>query len=175
VSDPEGEQGTRWPLAGYAACGWGLLFAAVSFYWAAGGTAGADTVGGSIDKLGRAHDPRIVAALLLTGLLKAAGALLALALVRPWGRRLPPRLQRVTQVLAWVAAVLLTLYGGILVAVEALVATHVIRPSGPVDWKALLWHLYLWDMSFLLWGLLFTAAAWHYARRKPPAGPAPAR
>jgi hypothetical protein len=133
VSNPRGGRGTRWPLAGYAACGWGLLFAAVSFYWAAGGTAGADTVGGSMEKLGRAHDPGIVAALLLT------------------------------------------LYGGILVAVEALVATHVIRPSGTVDWKALLWHPYLWDMSFLLWGLLFTVAAWHYTRRESPAGPAPAR
>ncbi|MEP7025359.1 MAG: DUF3995 domain-containing protein [Actinomycetota bacterium] len=157
--------------AGYAACAWGLLFAVVSFYWAAGGTAGADTVGGSIERLARAHDPAIVAALVLTGLLKVVGALLALALVRPWGLRLRPRLRRATRALAWTAAVLLTLYGGVLVAVEALVATRVIRPSGAVDWTALLWHLYLWDMSFLLWGLLFGVAAWHYARRAP----APAR
>jgi hypothetical protein len=31
--------------AGYTACIWALVFAAISFYWAAGGTAGRDTIG----------------------------------------------------------------------------------------------------------------------------------
>ena len=48
MSNLRGGRGALWPLAGYAACGWGLLFAAVSFYWAAGGTAGA-WHGGRVD------------------------------------------------------------------------------------------------------------------------------
>ncbi len=137
----------RWTgWAGYAACGWGLVFAAVSFYWGSGGTLGA-------------HDPVIFLALWVTGLLKVAGALLALALVRPWGRRLP---RRATMALGWTVAAVLTLYGGILVASEALVVGRVIRPSAPVAWKPLLWHLYLWDMSFLIWGILFGLAAWRF-------------
>ncbi len=69
-------------------------------------------------------------------------------------------------VLGWVAATSLTLYGGILIVPEALVTMGVIRPTQPVDWKALLWHLYVWDMSFLVWGILFGVATWHYSRTR---------
>ena len=145
--------------AGYAAFAWGLLFGGISFYWGLGGTLGADTVGGDIEQLGRAHAPAIIAALWITGFMKVLGALLALALVGHWGRRLP---RTSLLLLSWGAAVVLTLYGGVLVAGEALVASGLIRP-GAVDWKPLLWHLYVWDMSFLIWGILFGLAAWHYS------------
>ena len=58
--------------AAYAACAWAVVFAAASFYWAAGGTAGADTIGGVITRL-----PGIVALLWVTGALKVIGALLS--------------------------------------------------------------------------------------------------
>jgi hypothetical protein len=109
--------------------------------------------------MGRAHNPILFAALWVTGFLKVLGALLALALVRPWGERLPRRLMGV---LGWGAAVLLTLYGGVLVGAEALVASGLLKPAEPVAWKPLLWHLYVWDMSFLIWGLLFGLAAWRF-------------
>lgn len=154
----------RSPLvwAGYLAFAWGLIFAVISFYWAGGGTVGADTVGGSIESLGRARDPLLFAALWVTGSLKVLGAALALALVNQWGTRLP---RRPTAWLGWVAAVLLTLYGGIWVAAEALVAAGLVRPAEPVAWKPLLWHLYVWDMSFLIWGILFGLAAWNFTQR----------
>ena len=34
-----------------------------------------------------------------------------------------------------------------------------------VDWGALRWHLFLWDLWFLVWGLLLGVAAWQYMRR----------
>jgi hypothetical protein len=43
------------------------------------------------------------------GVAKLAGAVLALALARPWGRVVP---RRVLVVAAWVGAVVLALYGG---------------------------------------------------------------
>lgn len=176
VSRPAGSSSAasaRFAWAGYAACGWGLAFAAVSFYWASGGTLGADTIGGSIERLASSGNPMIFLALWVAGLLKVVGALLALALVRPWGARMP---RRVISVLGWAAAAVLTGYGGVLVAGEALVAARVIRPSAPVAWKPLLWHLYLWDMSFLVWGILFGIAAWHFTARRPdPAAGHPAR
>jgi hypothetical protein len=47
------------------------------------------------------------------GVLKVAGALLALALVRPWGRAIPRRLLGGA---AWAVSAVLTAYGGLLVA-----------------------------------------------------------
>jgi uncharacterized protein DUF3995 len=103
---------TAW--AAYAACALALLSAVPSFYWALGGTAGLDTVGGAIEELGRAHDSRAVALGAAAGILKVAGGLLALALVRPWGRAVPRRL---LLGVAWAASMVLTAYGGLLVAV----------------------------------------------------------
>jgi len=148
---------TAW--AAYAACVLALLYAIPSFYWAAGGTIGLDTVGGAIEELARARDPAGVALGIGAGVLKVAGAVLALALVRPRGRRVPRRL---VGGVAWAASVVLTLYGGLLVAVGALVLAGVIGPAGPVDRTALRWHVLLWDLWFLVWGLLLGVAAWHY-------------
>jgi len=153
----------RWAVgAGYAAFAWGLIFALISFYWGCGGTIGLDTVGGSIERLAREHSASILVAVWVTGLLKLVGAVLALALVRPWGSKLPRRL---VTLLGWTAAVLLTLYGGTLVAADALAVTGAIKPRTPIARVPLLWHLWVWDMSFLIWGLLFASAAWCFTRR----------
>ncbi|HKQ02967.1 MAG TPA: hypothetical protein VJ735_21820 [Actinomycetes bacterium] len=78
---------TAWTA--YAACALALLYAVPSFYWVLGGTAGLDTVGGAIEELGRSRDPAGVALGIGAGVLKVAGALLALALVRPRAVRSP--------------------------------------------------------------------------------------
>jgi hypothetical protein len=146
---------TGW--AAYAACALALLSAVLSFYWALGGTAGLDTVGGWIEELARTRDPAGVALALAAGVLKVAGGLLALALVRPWGRAIPHRLLLGA---AWTASILLTAYGGLLVVVGTLVLTGVLDPKGPVDRTALRWHVMVWDLWFLVWGLLLGVAAW---------------
>ncbi len=147
--------------AGYIACGWGLTFAAISFYWGLGGTLGLDTLGGSLESLARAHDRTLLIAVWVTGFLKVSVALLALVLAGRWAARLP---RRPVAILGWVAAAFLTLYGGTLIVPEALVAIGAIHPAQPVDWKPLLWHLYVWDMSFLVWGILFGVATWRFSR-----------
>lgn len=86
---------------------------------------------------------------------KLIGALLALALVRPWGQRIPRRLLLITGA---AAAVVLVLYGAVEMLGEALVETGAIRPSGHVDWRALRWHLGVWDLWFLAWGVALAVA-----------------
>jgi Protein of unknown function (DUF3995) len=135
----------------------------VSFYWAAGGTAGIDTVGGSIEEMARAHDFRGVLLGSVAGVLKVAGGLVALALVRPWGRGVPRWLLLTA---GWGGSVLLAVYGALLVATGALVLSGVINPTGPVDRTALRWHVMLWDLWFLVWGVLLGMAAWHYTRER---------
>jgi hypothetical protein len=159
------ERPARW--AAYGACALALASAVPSLYWALGGTAGLDTVGGRIEELGRAHDPAAVVLGAVAGVLKVAGGLLALALVRPWGRAVPRRLLLGA---AWAASVVLTGYGGLLVVVGALVLTGVLSPAGPVDRTALRWHVLVWDLWFLVWGLLLGVAAWQFGRASPGRG-----
>jgi hypothetical protein len=44
----------------------------------------------------------------------------------------------------------LTVHGGLLVAVGTLVLSGLLSPSGPVDRTALRWHVLLWDVWFLV-------------------------
>ena len=164
VLDREGNLMTRpagaW--AGYGAFLVGLAYALVSVYWGLGGTAGVDTLGGQLEELARARQPVLIAVLWVTVVLKLVGALLGLAVVRPWGRRLPRWLLLTA---AWGATTVLVLYGGVLVIGQALVQVGVLHAADSMDWRAFHWHLYLWDPWFLLWGLLLGIATLAFTRR----------
>jgi len=92
--------------------------------------------------------------------LKVAVGVLALALVRPWGRRLPRRWMLRT---AWLCAGVLTLYGTLQVAGVALAALGVVTTTSSDS--VLLWGLLLWEPWFLVWGLLLGVATWHTHKR----------
>lgn len=149
----------RWAVgSGYAAFAWGLIFALISFYWGCGGTIGLNTVGGSIARLARQHLGRGLGH-------RSAQAGRCCARPRSGTAVGQQAARRLVTLLGWTAAVLLTLYGGTLVAADALAATGAIKPRTPIAQVPLLWHLWVWDMSFLIWGLLFACAAWYFTRR----------
>jgi hypothetical protein len=152
----------RGTWAAYAACWVALAYALVSFYWAVGGTLGVGTLGGRLEELAREGDPVVLWLAGAAGVLKVTGAVVALALVRPWGRGVPGRL---LLVVAWVGAVVLVLYGGVNVVAGALVLGGVIEGAGAVDRGALWWHVLVWDLWFLVWGVLLGVAAWGFGRR----------
>jgi hypothetical protein len=129
---------------------------------ALGGTAGIDTLGGKLEQLARDGDPVVLWLAGAAGALKVAGAVLALALVRPWGRVVPRRLLLVA---AWAGSVVLVLYGALNVVGGALVLAGAVEVSGPLDRTALWWHVAVWDLWFLVWGVLLGVAAWRYGRR----------
>jgi hypothetical protein len=145
--------------AGYAACAWGLAFAAISFYWAAGGTAGAVTIGPAIT--GLAHDRAFIAVLWITGVLKVVGGLVALALVRPWGRRIP---RWMLLWATWAGGILLALYGAASWIQHGMMVGGVLSVPSGLGHTAALWHVVLWDPWWLLGGILFLVAAWYYTR-----------
>ncbi len=76
-----------WP--GYAAAAWALGFAALSFYWAAGGRLGLGTLAQTIREQAIAREPELIRIVWLTGGLKVLAAVVAMALVRPWGKAVP--------------------------------------------------------------------------------------
>lgn len=139
---------------------WGAVivafaFAAVSLVWALGSTVGLDTLGGTIERRARAGDPVLLAANMVALVLKVLGGVLALALVQPWGRRLPRRL---LLALGWSGASVLVLYGLLQTTSVALVAGGAIVPAEPLSDRALTWRLFLWEPWFLVWGLLLAGA-----------------
>lgn len=151
--------------AGYAACAWAFLFSAQSFYYAAGGAAGATTWPPAIAQGVLDRDPTWVAIMWGTGALKVIAGLLALALVRPWGRLVPrwPLL-----IAAWGAAAVMAVYEGAASWVQhALMVAGVIGIPAGLGATAARWHLLLWDPFWLIGGILFAAAAWSYQRRSP--------
>ena len=158
---PVQPRSTAW--AAYAAGAWAAVFAALSFYWAAGGTAGAATIGPAIAEPVLARDPTWVAILWGTGALKLLGGLLALALVRPWGRLIP---QRLLLVVGWSASALMGVYEGAASLVQhGLMAAGVLSTLAGLGATALRWHLALWDPWWLVGGILFGLATWSYSHQ----------
>jgi uncharacterized protein DUF3995 len=153
---------TAGTVAAYAAAIVAFAYALMSLYWAVGGHRLVSTVGGYVAQFARQGGAVPVLVALAAAAAKAAGGLLALALVRPWGRVIPRR---------WLlagstaASVLLVGYGGLNVLAGALVLSGVIHPAGSVDRTALRWHVGVWDLWFLLWGILLALATVSYWRR----------
>ncbi|HJS96967.1 MAG TPA: DUF3995 domain-containing protein [Solirubrobacteraceae bacterium] len=143
----------------YVAAAMAIASAVPSVFWTLGGTLLLDTVGGSIERLARA---RSVSALVLgatTSLAKLGAALLALSLVRPWGRRVPWRLAANA-----LTSALLVTWGGANVIVGALALTRVVSPADGLDEYALRWHVYVWDPWFLIWGAALALALVSFRR-----------
>jgi Protein of unknown function (DUF3995) len=140
----------RWPAR--VAAGLAFASAAVSAYWTLGGGFLLDTVGGAIEDLARDRSPGALALGATTVALKLLAGALAVALARTPGRRL-------VRAADAVAAAVLCLWGGANVLVGGLVLGGAITPSGNVDRHALRWHVFLWDLWFLVWGVALLVAA----------------
>jgi hypothetical protein len=146
----------------YAAAGLAFASAAVSLFWTVGGTWLLDTVGGAIEDLARDRSAPAIALGIVTIMLKATAGVLALALARPWGSHLGRRLLLSANTFASVG---LIFWGGINVAIGSLVLAGVIEPAEDVDEHALRWHVFVWDLWFLLWGLALAIAIARFRRR----------
>ena len=158
---------TAGSVAAYAAAVVAFAYALVSLYWAVGGHRLVSTVGGYVAQFARQGGAVPVLLALAATAAKVVGGLLALALVRPWGRVIPRRLLLAG---ATAVSVLLVGYGGLSVLLGALVLSGVIHPAGGVDRTALRWHVGVWDLWFLVWGILLALATVSYWRRTKEQG-----
>ncbi|CAI7980172.1 conserved membrane hypothetical protein [Frankia sp. Hr75.2] len=146
----------------------GLSSAAVSAYWAVGGTGLLETVGGEIERQGRRHGTGITLALWVIVGVKLAVALAAPVLTAGPGRFPPWTAGRVPRLLSWIAATVLAIYGGLLTAVGCLVLSGLIPAGEQADRRALTWHAFLWDPWFFYWGLALMSTLW--LTRRPVGG-----
>ena len=75
------------------------------------------------------------------------------------------------RLLAWVEGAVLTLYGFAFTLAGLLLQVGIFQRGRTADQRALVWHAYLWDPWFLVWGLLviialgLTATYRHLLRR----------
>lgn len=143
----------RW--AAYAASGWALLFAALSFFWAAGGRTGLHP----LEQEAASNGSVWIVANDAAGVLKVAAGLMALALVYLWQRGL---LHKLLLAFAWIAGVGMCLYGGLGLVSDVLHVTGVI--NDPATRKWFFWYLVLWDPWWILGGVFYVALAW-FTRR----------
>jgi hypothetical protein len=152
--------------AAWLAVGLGVLFAAVSAYWALGGTWLLDTVGGSLAEAGRRRDGGLIAVLWLTVVLKLVAAALGPAVVYRWGSR-ADHVPGLVRKLAWTAAAILTAYGAALTFVGLLLQAGVVSIPADADHHALRWHAFFWDPWFLIWGVPLRVALGRPRRAAP--------
>jgi MFS family permease len=153
--------GGRAVVAALVAAGLGLASAAMSAYWALGGTGLLDTVGGEIERWGRERSPAVVVTLWVIVVLKLGGAAAPLAFAGVGADHLPTwTRERRARLLGWTAAVGLTLYGAVLTVAGLLIEAGVLEASDEADERALAWHAYFWDPWFALWGSAFVVVMW---------------
>jgi hypothetical protein len=142
-------QWARW--AAWAAFVWALLFAGVSFFWAAGGRTGIHPIEQMISSVWVSIAVNVPA-----GLAKLGAGVAALALARVGARH---RWYRPLLAFAWLAGVGMLLYGGVGLISDILHVTGVVSvPAADRRW--FFWYLVVWDPVFVVGGALFVAVAW---------------
>lgn len=145
---------TAW--AAYAACAWALVFAAVHLYWGLGGTAGLPP------GLSLFDNTALFVIDLVAIPLCVIGALLALALVRTWGKRFP---RWMLLSAAWGASALFVAHAvPTVIDVVVLALGQRTEELAPIERLS----LFLYEPYWLLGGILFGVAAWHCMRGTQP-------
>lgn len=147
----------------WVACLAGLVHAASSAYWAAGGEWLLDTVGQWAVDLRRSAPVAAAWGLAGIAVVKTVAALVPVAVGRGWLR--PVRLWRG---LSWAGGTGLVVYGGVNVVVSN--AVLLLREPGSYDRAAMVGHAWLWDPLFLLWGAALLAHLWLSRPGRLPAG-----
>jgi uncharacterized protein DUF3995 len=160
--------------AAYWAFGWAVVFVALHIYWAFGGRIG---FGDQVDPLPGL--PTTVGGWIVSVVVDGmfiAGIAVPLALVRPWGARVPHRL---LLALMWIGCAVLLARGGLGLLDGLLRSTgladggltgqtsaQVLGDAHPSAYT--LWSATAIDTIFLLGGLLFGRAAQQHTRRLAP-------
>lgn len=156
MADDDGDRLFFW-----VACALGLLHAAPTLYWAAGGTRLVDTVGSWAADWQRESPTEVTLVLLGVFVLKVAGAVVPLV-----NELVALPLSRVWRGLAWAGSVLLVGYGGVNTVAAWAALAGWLGSAADMDRRALVGHAFLWDPLFAVWGLALGLALWR-TRRTP--------
>jgi Protein of unknown function (DUF3995) len=149
---------SRWPVYGVSLCA--LAYAGLKLFWALGGTAliaESPLPPEAIADL-QARTPASVLGHWISVALAAAGIVAAFATVSPWGG-IFPRWVVLTGTLSVAGLMVFRAVGQIIGGLQRLG----MNPP-PAARHTITWDLALWSPFFLVWGVLWGAVAWRYAR-----------
>jgi hypothetical protein len=125
----------------------GMVHAAFSVYWAAGGTLLVWSLGDDLVERFQGREWLLAP----IGVVKLLVAVAPTALVG-WGW--PARVA--TRSACWLTALVLVTWGGLNTIIGNLVLAGVIEPESGFDRSGMIGHAYLWDPLFLAWGVALT-------------------
>jgi hypothetical protein len=147
------------------AAAWCVLFASAHLYWALGGTVGFVAATGSLDLLKQTWF--VVVGLWGVALVYLAGALVCLATVLSWGRRVPSWLLRTV---VWIGVAVLLVRALPTGVQDVLLVTGALHLNRPLDWSVVHWRLALWTPWFIVGAALFvvTLMSHHRSLRRVP-------
>lgn len=141
-------------LFAYAGIIWTLLFAGMSFYWAAGGMLGVRSLGGEIYQRALEQDPSFVPIVWATGVIKLGGVILLWLVIMQVG---PDPFRKTVMVICIVVGVLMALYGLLNMLTISLAAFGILNFQ--LDAYATGWRLAFWEPFWILGGVLYILTA----------------
>ncbi|GIP32168.1 DUF3995 domain-containing protein [Paenibacillus sp. J2TS4] len=143
----------------FAGALWSFIFAGMSFYWAAGGMMGLESLGGQIYRLALERDPDFLPVVWLTGIVKVMGGVLLLFMLKKWHSRLWNKMIYYT---AWIAGIVLLLYGAANFTTIGLAKLGWLHME--LNIYAIHWRLYFWEPFWMVGGVLYMMASIKFKR-----------
>ncbi|MCM3400985.1 DUF3995 domain-containing protein [Cytobacillus oceanisediminis] len=129
---------------------WTVIFAGMSFYWAAGGMLGVRSLGGAVYEMSINPDPSFIIIVWLTGFIKLFGVILLLMLLVQW------RMLIITKMLYYITkivGVLLFLYGLLNFITISMSVFHIL--DFDLDSYATFWRLTFWEPFWMAGGVFY--------------------
>ncbi|QSB06324.1 DUF3995 domain-containing protein [Natronoglycomyces albus] len=148
--------------AAWALIVWSVPFAALSFYWAAGGTWAAEQVSPDARDMVSERIWWFMLLLWMVAIVKLGYAAYALALMQDWGRIFPRWLLLLG---GWGVGTVTALYGAGPLAMSLPVYLGINNHPNAPSPEILRWHVWLWQPYWILGGLLVLCAVFIYQRR----------
>ena len=129
---------------------WTVIFAGMSFYWAAGGMVGVRSLGGAVYDMAINPNPSFINIVWLTGFIKLLGVILLLMLFVQWRN---PIITRMLYYITKIVGVLFFLYGLLNFITISMSVFDIL--DFDLDSYATFWRLAFWEPFWMAGGVFY--------------------
>lgn len=138
----------------YAGMVWTLIFAFMSFYWAAGGMIGVESLGGQIYQMALNRNSGFILLVWATGGAKLGGVFLLIGLIR--SKRFRRKIRKWLLFICIAAGIFMILYGVGNFITISLAAINVL--DFDLETYAIKWRLLFWEPYWIVGGVFYVLA-----------------